>query len=35
MIGLIADHLWQSTMFAAAVALVALALRGTSARIRY
>ena len=35
MLGLIADHLWQSTMFAAAVALVALALRGTSARIRY
>jgi uncharacterized protein (TIGR03435 family) len=32
---MIGDHLWQSTMFAALAALVALALRRQSARVRY
>lgn len=31
----IANHLWQSTLFAGAVALLALALRGNRARTRY
>lgn len=31
----IGDHLWQSTLFAAALALVALALRQQPARVRY
>lgn len=31
----LADHLWQSTLFAAVAALVALSLRKHSARIRY
>ena len=31
----IVEHLWQSTLFAAAVALLALALRRNQPRIRY
>lgn len=31
----LADHLWQSTLFAAAAALLTLALRKNSARVRY
>lgn len=31
----LADHLWQSTVFAAVAALLALALRKNSARVRY
>jgi uncharacterized protein (TIGR03435 family) len=31
----LANHLWQSTLFAAAVALLSLALRGNRARTRY
>src|SRR5262249_26340235 len=31
----LANHLWQSTVFAAVAALVAFALRGNSARVRY
>ncbi len=32
---MIANHLWQSTAFAAAVALLTLALRGNRARTRH
>ena len=35
MTGLILDHLWQSTLFAAAAGLLTLALRGNSARVRH
>ncbi|HTZ96728.1 MAG TPA: M56 family metallopeptidase [Terriglobales bacterium] len=35
MLPAVADHLWQSTIFALAAALLALALRKQSARIRY
>ena len=31
----LADHLWQSTLFAAAAALLTVSLRGNSARLRY
>src|SRR5436305_13620364 len=31
----VADHLWQSTLFAVIAALLALVLRKSSARIRY
>src|SRR6185437_7667534 len=31
----VADHLWQSTLFAAAAGLLTLALRKNSARVRY
>lgn len=35
MIGLLGDHLWQSTLFAAVVTLLALALRRDHAQVRY
>jgi RND family efflux transporter MFP subunit len=35
MTGLILDHLWQSTLFTAAAALLALTLKRNSARVRY
>jgi beta-lactamase regulating signal transducer with metallopeptidase domain len=35
MTGLLLDHLWQSTLFAAAAALLALALRRNAARVRF
>src|SRR5689334_11504362 len=35
LIGPIANHLWQSTLFAAGVAVVAYALRNNHARTRY
>jgi uncharacterized protein (TIGR03435 family) len=35
MIGALGDHLWQSTLFAAGVSWLALALRRNSARVRY
>ena len=31
----VGDHLWQSTMFLAAVALLAMALRNNRAQVRY
>jgi uncharacterized protein (TIGR03435 family) len=34
-IGAVGDHLWQSTLFAAAVSLLALALRRNRAQVRY
>jgi bla regulator protein blaR1 len=34
-VGLIADHLWQSTLFGAGVALLSLAFRGNRAAVRY
>jgi uncharacterized protein (TIGR03435 family) len=35
MIGVLSNHLWQSTVFAAAVALLAVAFRENRARVRY
>lgn len=35
LVSLIANHLWQSTVFTCAAALLTLALRGNSARVRY
>ncbi len=35
MTSLVADHLWQSTVFAAVAWLVTLALRGNRARVRH
>src|SRR6478672_10212562 len=35
MIGLLAAHLWQSTLFAGAAALLTLALRANKAHVRY
>ena len=35
MIAALLDHLWQSTIFAAGIGLLTLALRGNPARIRY
>ena len=35
MTGVLADHVWQSTAFAGIAALLALALRGHQARVRY
>src|SRR5580765_3794251 len=35
MIGALSNHLWQSTVFAAAVALLAVAFRKNRARVRY
>jgi bla regulator protein BlaR1 len=35
MIGMLGDHLWQSTLFAAAAAALALALRRNRAHVRY
>ena len=35
MIGLMLDHIWQSTLFAAVAGLVAFLLRANSASVRY
>ena len=35
MISAIGNHLWQSTVFAAAVAVLTIALRHQQARVRY
>src|SRR5690242_19759909 len=35
MIGALASHLWQSTWFAGAVALLSVVLRGNRARVRH
>ena len=35
MIPALLDHMWQSTLYAAAAGLLTLALRGNGARIRY
>jgi len=35
MMGALANHVWQSTVFAVAAALVAIALRRQQARVRY